>query len=632
MPATQDQLHLAHCNLKLLGTQADPAIMVDLLEVTIENSLLLPDVCSLHIYDNTFAKLDSDTFKHGTDVEVLIGYDDKAADSASNMISVFHGEITAVEMEMNSDGETVLIAHCMDLSHRLHRGRKSRTFVNVSDSDVVHQLLGEAGLTAGTVDGSSIVHDWLMQNNQTDWEFLSERAKRVGYRLFVSGKNTVNFQNVSDSASTTHSLTWGEDLLSFRPRITAGLQVDQVIVRGWDRLQKQAIVGNVSSSNGLPQIGASSDGGRVAQNAFGSSAIMTLVDHPVFTQSEAQSLAQSIKDDIGGDFVEAEGRCIGNPNLKPGVGIQISNVGTKYSGTYLLSSTTHSYSAHSGYKTEFVISGKRPKSLTSLLSDDNDGTRAKLGGNILIGIVTDNKDPSNLGRVKVKFPSINETDASDWAALVSPMGGKGRGIYFIPEINDEVLCAFEHGDIRRPYVLGGLWNGVDTPIEGNDVATSNGQVNHRIIKTRIGHTILLDDTDGTGSMTMTTCDGHVLTLDDKDKKIEAKTTSGHTVTLDDQNGKIVIVDKTTNNKMTINSNDNSIAVECVGDFKVTAQGQVSITGQQGIQMTTPMQLKASADAGMNLSTNAQMSLKAEAQMSIEATGPTSVKGAIVQIN
>lgn len=631
MPDAQDNLHLQHCNLKLNGSQAPQDLMIDLMEVEIDNSLHMPDLCTIRIYDNEFKWLDQDTFKHGTEVEVLIGNEDQGNDGGSNMNSLFHGEVTSVEMEMDSDSETVFVAHCMDFSHRLHRGRKSRSFVQVTDSDLVNQLIGEAGLSAGDVDSTSQVHDWLMQNNQTNWEFLTERAKRIGYRLYVEGKNTLNFRKIGDSPETTASLTWGNDLLSFRPRITAGQQVKQVTVRGWDRKQKQAIVGTVSSANGLPSIGANTDGGSVAGQAFSDSASMVLVDHPVFSQDEAQSLAQSIKDSIGGDFIEADGSCVGSTALKPGSQIQIQNLGQKYSGSYLLSNTTHHYSAQ-GYKTNFTISGKRPKTLTALLNEDQDGTRAKLGGNVMIGIVTDNKDPDNLGRVKVKFPAITEDHTSDWASLVSNMGGNGRGIYFIPEINDEVLCAFEHGDIRRPYVLGGLWNGVDTPIEGNDVAVTGGQVVHRIIKTRIGHTILMDDTDTKGEVKVTTCNGHTLTLNDKDQKIEAKTTSGHTVTLDDQNSKIVIVDKTSSNKMTINSNDNSIAIECVGDFKVTAQGQVNIQGQQGIQMSTPMQFQASGTAGMSLSTDAQMSLQAQAEMSVEATGPTSIKGAIVQIN
>ena len=108
---------------------------------------------------------------------------------------------------------------------------------------------------------------------------------------------------------------------------------------------------------------------------------------------------------------------------------------------------------------------------------------------VTIGIVTNNKDEDGLGRIKVKFPLLSETDESYWARVLSPMAGKERGLYCLPEIEDEVLVAFENGMIDRPYILGGLWNGVDKPPESNKEG-----VNRRLIKSYSGHTIVLDDT------------------------------------------------------------------------------------------------------------------------------------------
>ena len=111
---------------------------------------------------------------------------------------------------------------------------------------------------------------------------------------------------------------------------------------------------------------------------------------------------------------------------------------------------------------------------------------------VVIGVVTNNQDPDDLGRVKVKFPWLSDVDESFWARTATPMAGKDRGVFLLPEVDDEVLVAFEHGDVRFPYVLGGLWNGVDTPPFNNQ----NGKNNVRAIKSRSGHLVKLNDEDG----------------------------------------------------------------------------------------------------------------------------------------
>jgi uncharacterized protein involved in type VI secretion and phage assembly len=92
---------------------------------------------------------------------------------------------------------------------------------------------------------------------------------------------------------------------------------------------------------------------------------------------------------------------------------------------------------------------------------------------VVVGLVTNNQDPDGLGRVKVKFPWLSDVDESSWARIAAPMAGKQRGACFLPEVDDEVLVAFEHGDMRFPYVLGALWNGQDAPPVTNSDGTNN---------------------------------------------------------------------------------------------------------------------------------------------------------------
>ena len=600
--------------VKVDGAEISRDTAADLVELTVENSLHLPDLCTIqfHCWDGQkqeFKWLDDDMFAVGKKIEIKGGY-------GANLGTLFFGEITGLDMDLSALNPPTFLVRAMDKSHRLHRGRKSRSFVQVKECDLVRQLAGEAGLTLGTIDETSGVHAWIFQNNQTNWEFLNARARRAGFRLYVEGDGVLNFRKVEDSGTGTVSVRWGDDLRSFRPRVSAVHQVNEVKVRGWDRQQKQVILGSSTHAFGVPQIEANSQGGEVAQSAFGA-AEMHVVDRPIFSQEEATVLAQSVLDDIGGEYLEGDGLCDGMPALMPGKLIEVGNSVPKYNGKYFVTATTHAFTPAEGYTTLFSFNGKRAGNVLSTLNDETGGARAAIGGNIVIGIVTDNSDPLNQGRVKVQYPWNSDNDASDWTSVVAPMAGGGRGFYFLPEINDEVLVGFEHGDIHHPFILGALWNGIDLPPEGNDQAVVGGAVVHRIIKTRIGHTILLDDTDDTGEMKMTTKSGHFLTLNDRDQNITAQTKDGHKVLLDDQNKKIVIVDSSGQNSITIDTNSNNIECACAQDFKITATGKVIISGQQGIDISTPMQMSASADMGMSMESS---------------IGNTAIKGLMVQIN
>jgi uncharacterized protein involved in type VI secretion and phage assembly len=208
------------------------------------------------------------------------------------------------------------------------------------------------------------------------------------------------------------------------------------------------------------------------------------------------------------------------------------------------------------------------------LGGNNDG---KIYG-VMIGIVTNNKDPDGMGRVKLKFPLRGTEDESNWTRVVSFMAGKEMGAFFLPEVEDEVLVAFENGDIEHPYVIGSLWNGEEAPPETN----SDGKNNIKTIKSRSGHEITFND-------------------EDSKEQIVIKTKAGHAITLDDSSGseKIEIKDKSDSNKITIDSAKDAIDIECKADL--------SIKGKK-IEITS------------------------DASMTLEAGGEMTIKGTTVKIN
>jgi uncharacterized protein involved in type VI secretion and phage assembly len=198
-------------------------------------------------------------------------------------------------------------------------------------------------------------------------------------------------------------------------------------------------------------------------------------------------------------------------------------------------------------------------SLTNLL----DNREEKRNYGVVIGVVTNNNDPQKMGRVKIKFPWRESSDESNWTRIATAMAGKDRGTYFLPEVGDEVLVSFEHGDIQHPYVIGALWNGQDKPPETN----KNGKNDIRTIKSRCGHKIIFNDEQGKESLEIETKSGQKIVLDDSAGKEKVEIT--------DKNGNKILIESA-QNAMNISSkmkiSIQAPMIEIKADSMLTLQG------------------------------------------------------------
>jgi phage protein D/phage baseplate assembly protein gpV len=595
--------------LKVGGSNVSEEIMDSIVSIEVDDSLLLPDMFSITLRDPSFTWTDSNNFDLGKSVEISVR-------GENGTIKLLLGEITALEPEFSQTAGPSLVVRGYDQSHRLHRAKRTKTFVQETDSDIVQKIARECGLKSD-VDSTREVHEYVCQDNQTDMEFLQQRAQRIGYRMYVED-DKLYFKQAPQSEPDTPELEWGQNLLEFQARLTTAQQVTEVNVRGWDPKNKQEIIGRATVPQDTPQVGESRTGGDAAKRAFNIESKEIITDQPVSTQAEADQLAQSICDEMGNAFIQAEGICQGNSGVHAGTIVELKGVGQRFSGRYRITHAVHRYD-DSGYTTRFTISGRRANTLGTLLTSKNGK-----GSSLVIGIVTNNQDPEEWGRVKVKFPTLPGNEESHWARLISPMAGADRGFEFIPEVNDEVVVAFEQGDFNRPFVLGSLWNGKDKPPEAiSSIVNSTGKVDKRIIRSRTGHTITLDDTDGGGKVSIIDqTDKNLIEIDSSqntvaiksDDKAEIETKSGHKVILDDSGGKIEVIDKSGNNSVKIDSNQNSISIESA--MKLTLKAQT---------------IEIEAQNQMNLKASAQMNVES-AMTTVKGSGKLTLQGGMVQIN
>jgi uncharacterized protein involved in type VI secretion and phage assembly len=147
---------------------------------------------------------------------------------------------------------------------------------------------------------------------------------------------------------------------------------------------------------------------------------------------------------------------------------------------------------------------------------------------VVEGIVVEAlSDPATEGRVKVKFPWFDDSTVSEWCRVAQPYAGNGYGFTFTPQVGDEVIVGFSHGDMRLPIVLGGLYNGKDKP-----PASRTDTDDKKLIRTKGGHELLFDDSSGGPKIVVTTAGGHKITLDDDQGTVTVETSGGQSLELD----------------------------------------------------------------------------------------------------
>jgi len=288
---------------------------------------------------------DQNLFSMGNAVEIKLGY-------AGNLTSLMIGEITALEPEFTYSRLPILRVRGYDRRHRLQRGRKTRTFLQQKDSDIASQIGGAAGLSVQATDSGTSL-DYVLQANQTDWEFLCERARLIRYEVVVQDK-TLFFQPVANDQNEVLTLGLENDLLEFHPRLSSAGQATEVKVQSWSVKDKKAVLGDSTPGDEVSTMGGQSSGAAIAQTAFGDS-IEVVSNQPVGTQAEADQLAKARFNELVLQLISGDGVCRGRTDIRAGKVIKIDGIGQRFGGRYYVTSAIHRYSPIGGYLTEFIV-------------------------------------------------------------------------------------------------------------------------------------------------------------------------------------------------------------------------------------------------------------------------------------
>lgn len=303
-------------------------------------------------------------------------------------------------------------------------------------------------------------------------------------------------------------------------------------------------------------------------------------------------MASSLIDHVGASFAELEGECLGNPHLFAGAAATLSEAGDPFDGKYVVTAARHRIDNESGgFRTWVSLGGRTARSLLSLTAGSTRTAGAlpipTIAG-VVTAVVSSVKDPEKKGRVQLKFPWLDDSYVSDWVRTSQIGASSDFGFLFLPEVNTEVLVAFDHGNPQYPIVIGGLYNGQDEAhkFEGEDVDAGTGAVNNRSIRSRLKHSLWFNDAEGKGAVTLQT-----------------------------------------------GGDECSLVLKAAPDpvtVTINSKGNVEITGAQDVTISADQNMTLKAGASLSIQATGDLKLQG-ATANLQAEGNVAVSGSMIQL-
>lgn len=550
------------------------------LSLTIVKSINKIPTAEIIILDGELSREDfplsnKDELIPGKEIEIQMGYRDE-------LTSVFKGIIIKQGIKSQHGASALLCIEAKDESIKMTIGRQNKYFTEVSDSDIIEEVIGAYGLSK-EVESMTVIHKEMVQYYATDWDFMVSRAEANGKLVYVDdGKITIKTPSIT---AAEKSFIYGQGIVEFETEMDARDQFAGVISKSWD-FAKQEMIDSEANPPGLKEQGnlSSSDLAEViGLENLPLQHTGTIDSQELQAWSDAKLLRSRLSK------IKGRIRILGDPNFKPGQVIDLGGLGDRFNGSAYITGVGQSYGNDTIWYTDLSI-GFCQKWMADKYDDIMDKPSAGLLPAIQglqIGVVTAiHEDPDGEGRIQVKLPIINPESDGIWARVTTLDAGENRGIFFRPEIGDEVIIGFLNDDPRDPIVLGSLHSSARPAPE---VAAEENEVKLWLTKSELK-----------------------LMVNDGEKSVSIETPNGNKLLISEEEGGILLEDEN-NNKIIMNSD--GITIESSKDLILKATGDIKAEGT-------------------NIEHKAQAGFKAEGQgsMEVSSSATTTVKGSLVQIN
>lgn len=448
-----------------------------LVSLHVLQKLSRPTVCEIVFDDPVNRSLDMGPFVHGKMLAIYFNDD---------LMPVFEGVVTAVEYTYESQGGRTVRIRCFDKMYLLSKQQNVRQYSKMTVPEIAGEMVADINLEVAA-ECSGPVWERLGQYRETDLDFLERIARRSGLYFFNHG-DTLHFVSLNDGFRHSAHLVQGKTLFDCTFEYNAAPALTAVHVCGWNPSTAELKKGDAS-------IAESDNESRTRER--------NIVDVAVDTGDEAETLSQACLDYARNREIVFSGTAEGDTRLITGTTVSIDGVAVHLQRRFMLTETEHCITTRCGYITR--VSSKPPEH-----SDTRHGTHTSFG------IVSNIDDPEKLGRVRVILPAYAEME-TDWLNVLLPAAASKKGLFMLPDVDDQVLVLFLNDDPSRGVVLGGICG---TSHQPDDWGIDGGRVNRYRILTKGGHDVVLNDDDE--SITITNTNGSFIKFEPRKTHLFSK--------------------------------------------------------------------------------------------------------------
>ena len=538
--------------------------------IRVEQAFNLPAVAEIEIVDAQQGSIDSLTMLPGSLVQVrAVAGDDPVG------FAIFTGRVETLEVRYDDVNGLRSVVRAFDGAHSLLRSNVTANYPFMSYSEVAALLATEHELIPDVVP-HPVVHTCVVQANETSWDFLVRLGREIGYVAIVTIDSITGLTYLYFGPPTPNGVVeveLGDEAIGHLSASTSASGLAATAsTRGWDQSLAIPAIGEA------PPVGVTAITPVLPEELgveFSPTGQRISLERLAENEAAAEAASAGFAMRLAGAFANLEGEVRGDPSIRPRTSIVLIKAGM-LTGEYVVSAAQHVFMPIlGGYRTSFTCSGHEDRSLRGLTTPVKQ--QPTLHG-VYPAIVTDVEDPEGLGRVLLSFPWLAETYVSPWARVIQAGAGPMMGMQILPEPLDEVLVAFENGQLDAPYVLGGLYSTERRGAIGAD-SLIQGVTMKRAFTSRAGHQLVFDDSPETPGVLLQTTFGASCMI-----RISPET--GITISTVEEQPIIInsASEVTINSEGAVIVNSADVTINGEGDVSISAEGAIAISAAEELNL------------------------------------------------